>query len=105
MEKEISGRTAGGAGGVWGIGNLLTEGVLCENENRSEKRAFIIRFLWFVFLCWRDNIFDVFASPSLSECNIVWCRDGLSGDSLAFFNDNIGTEGSRYGFLYDMGGE
>ena len=44
MEKEISGRTAGGAGGVPGIGNLLTEGVLCENENRSEKGSFTAGF-------------------------------------------------------------
>ena len=44
MEKGISGRTAGGAGGVWGIGNLLTEGVLCENENRSEKGSFTAGF-------------------------------------------------------------
>ena len=44
MEKGISGRTAGGAGGVWGIGNLLTEGVLCEDENRSEKGNFVNMF-------------------------------------------------------------
>ena len=39
MEKEISGRTAGGAGGVPGIGNLLTEGVLCENENKIGRAS------------------------------------------------------------------
>ena len=44
MEKGISGRAAGGAGGVQGIGNLLTEGVWCENENRSEKGNFVNMF-------------------------------------------------------------
>ena len=59
MEKEISGRTAGGAGGVPGIGNLLTEGVLCENENRSEKRDFVSMVFEFVYLQCRSHIWSI----------------------------------------------